>query len=260
MNIIQLMDMAGFLNDRQRSARFEDDQYMKAINSAIGLILEDRLFNIKTQKSYSFESVQRVRDELYTLIPPTVVSVPVENVVSTPTDYNYYLRLVCTIDGVNTIARATSYNEYPLLNSNPFEKPKTTRPYFDQNSLGFNVVFGNSGNFTSAALDYVKNPAIVTIGKETDKIEAGTTLTIGISYIVYEEAVSNGITYVAGDIFTATVVTLDSGVVIPTSVIVNCDFPVKLHQEVARQSSAIMNSSVSDYDAKQSLLQDNNQA
>ena len=252
--------MAGFLNDRQRSARFTDSQYMKAINSAISLILEDRLFNIKTQKSYSFESVQRVRDELYTLIPPTVVSVPVNNIVATPADYNYYLRLVCTIDGVDQIARATSYNEYPLLNINPFEKPKTTRPYYDQNSLGFNVVFGDTGSFTKAALDYVKNPAIVSIGKETDKIGSGVTLTIGVSYIVYEEAISDGVTYVEGDIFTATSATLDSGIVIATAVIVNCDFPVKLHEEVARTASQIMSGSISDYEKKQSLIQDNQQA
>ena len=58
MNIIQMLNEIAFLNDRESSARFLDEQYMKAINSAANMILEDRLDNIKKPKKYSHRVLQ----------------------------------------------------------------------------------------------------------------------------------------------------------------------------------------------------------
>lgn len=256
-----MLNQVAFLNDRESSARFLDDQYMKAINSAINMILEDRLDNIKKPKKYSFEAVQRVRDELYTLVPATLTITPSGNTLAYPSDYNYFLKLQTTIDGATTWVRPTSYGESGPLGDNPWKKPSNTKPYFDQNVFGFVILRGSAGSFTAGLLDYVKNPDIVSVGKETDKINAGAlVLTIGQVYIVYEEAVHNGVTYAEGQTFTAVSTALTSGIVILNSLVVNCNLPVKIHEEVVRLSSAIMNGTISDIQKKQDLLNDNNNA
>jgi hypothetical protein len=229
MNAIQQLTAISILNDRESSARFLDEQYMYAINSAIGMTIDDRIDNIKKPKRYSFESVQRVRDELYTLVPPTLSITPTGNTLAYPSDYNHFLKLQCTIDGVTLYSRPTNYNESGPLLENPWKKPSNTKTYFDQNESGFTILRGATGSFTTGLLDYIKIPDTVSIGQESDKITAGAlVLTAGVSYIVYEDAVHVGATYVTGTVFTASATSLTSGIVIPNSVIVNCNLPVKL--------------------------------
>lgn len=258
MNAIQILSQVAFLNDRESSPRFDDESYMKAINQAILALVEDRLDNIKKPKRYSFEQVQRVRDELYTLVPPTLSIVPVGNTLAYPSNYNYFLKLQCTIDGVTTYARPTSYNESGPLLENPFKRPSNTKTYFDQNKDGFFIYRGATGSFTAGLLDYVKNPDTVSIGKASDQIGPGAVvLTIGQDYVVYEDAVHNGVSYAEGSIFTAATTVLTSGVVILNSLIVNCNLPVKMHQEVCRLAAAIMSGAVEDFSKKQDLKADN---
>ncbi len=259
MNIIQMQTEVSFLVDRESSARFTDDQYMTAINSAIVSILEDRLDNIKNPKRYSFESVQRVRDELYTLVPPTVTIVPVGNLVPYPSNYNYFLKLECIIDGNTTLSRPTSYNESGTLPENPFKKPSNTKTYFDQNADGFVIDRGAAGTFSAALLDYVKNPDTVTIGNPNNKITDGGALVIGSVYIVYEEAVENSVTYYEGQTFTAATAVLTSGTVILNSIVVNCNLPVKLHKEITRLAASYMTGTISEFDKEQDLVQQNKQ-
>ncbi len=261
MNAIQMLDMVSFLNDRVSSPRFSDASIMQAINSSITSIVEDRLDNIKKAKRYSFEQVQRVRDELYTLIPPTLTIVPMGNTVAYPTTgngYNYFLKLECVIGGVITLTRPTSYGESGTLEENPFKRPSNVKTYFDQSRSGFVIKRGATGSFTSALLDYVENPDTVTIGKESDKISSGgSVLTVGVIYMVYDQSVHSGVTYEPGQTFTAAATSLTSGVVIPNSVIVSCNLPDKIHQEVCRLASAVMNGSVSDFNKKMDLKNDN---
>lgn len=261
MNIIQMFNAVSFLNDRVASARFSDDMYIRAINSAITMVMEDRLDNIKKPKRYSFEAVQRVRDELYTLVPATLTIAPTGNNLAYPSDYNYFLKLQCTIDGLTNYARPTSYNESGPLLENPWKKPSNIKPYFDQNVLGFTILRGATGTFTAGLLDYIKNPDVVSIGKETDKINPGASvLVIGQTYIVYEQAVHNGVTYTEGQTFVAVSVVLTSGIVILNSLMVNCNLPAKIHEEVSRTASMVMMGSIEDYNKKIDLKTDNQES
>ncbi len=258
MNAIQQITAISILNDREGSARFNDEQYMFAINSAIGMIINDRTDNIKKPKRYSFESVQRVRDELYTLVPPTLSITPVGNSLPYPADYSYFLKLQCTIDGVTLYSRPTSYNESGPLLENPFKKPSNTKTYFDQDLMGFTIFRGATGSFTAGLLDYLKIPDKVSIGQESNQINAGATVLVpGLVYIVYEDAVHAGATYVTGATFTASLASLTSGTVILNSLITNCNLPVKLHDEINRLASGILNGVVSDFEKKQDLKNDN---
>jgi len=257
MNILQMFNLVAFFNDREQSARFPDESYIKAINSAIIKVVEDRLDNIKSPKKYSFESVQRVRDELYTLVPPTLTIVPVGDTIPYPADYNYFLKLECTIDGETHYSKPTSYGESGTLSENPFKAPSAVKTYFDQNVNGFYVYRGGT-SFTAGLLDYIKHPDAVSVGNESNQIVAGASvLTIGTTYIVYEDAVHNGVSYVMGDTFVAVSVILTSGIVILNSLMVSCDLPKKIHEEVCRVASAIMNGSVSDFEKTMALKIDN---
>ena len=69
MNAVQLRERIDELIDRTKSARFTDKQYYNAINGAITKIVKDRIAPIRVPRKYSVQSAQRVRDELYTLIP-----------------------------------------------------------------------------------------------------------------------------------------------------------------------------------------------
>lgn len=261
MNAIQQFIAISILNDRESSARFIDEQYMYAINAAIGMIIDDRTDNIKKPKRYSFESVQRVRDELYTLVPPSLTIVPVGNTLAYPADYNHFLKLQCTIDGATNYARPMTYNESGPLLENPWKKPSNTKTYFDQNVLGFNILRGASGTFSAGILDYIKIPDTVSIGSASNKINPGASVLIpGQTYVAYEDSEHAGAIYNAGTVFTASLGSLTSGIVILYSLVVNCNLPTKLHEEVNRLASAIMNGAIEDFQKKQDLMNDNQQS
>jgi hypothetical protein len=255
MNAIEQKIEIDRLNDRVNSPRFPDEQYFAAINQAIEMILNDRIDNIKNPKKYSLQSVQRIREELYTLIKNSAV-MPVANVLAFPIDYRYYLYLECTIDGVVQYFKPTTYNEIGPLQINPFRKPKPRTPYFNEVSTGLKLLCG-AGVITTSSFDYLKTPNKVSIGYENNKILAAGTLVAATTYYVFEEAVYSGTTYYEGQTITGTGAVLTSGVVIPTSVVVNCDLPNHLQPEINRMASAIMQGTIEDYMKKQQLELDN---
>ncbi len=256
MNAITMRTIIDGLIDRVNSPRYLDTEYYEAINLATTMIFEDRVDNIKIKKGYSFESVQRVRDELYTLIK-NVIAAPSGGLIPYPADYNYAILVDPTVGGVTQSARPISYNEVALVQRNPFREPTIQNTFYIEQSNGINLVY-SGGTYTQYSLWYLKNPDTVSIGTESDKIFAGATvLTISSVYIVYEEAVHAGTTYYPGDIFTATLTSLTSGIVILNSVIVNSDMPDKILPEICRLAGAILLGEADDYQKKQDLLNDN---
>lgn len=255
MNAIQQRIEIDKLNDRVKSPRFNDDQYYSAINQAIDMILNDRIDNIKNPKKYSLQSVQRIREELYTLVKNST-TLPIANVLTFPTDYRYYLYLECTINGVLDYFKPTTYNEIGPLKKNPFRKPDNEdNRYFNDVSTGLKLVYGN-GALTTSSFDYLKTPNVVSIGYENNKVTTGT-LTSGTTYYVYEEGVYAGTTYYEGQTVVGTGVALTSGIYIPSTVVVNCDMPEHLQKEINRMASAIMQGTIEDYMKKQQLELDN---
>lgn len=255
LNAIQMRTFIDSLIDRVNSPRFLDQEYYEAINSATVMIFEDRVDNIKIKKPYSFESVQRVRDELYTLIK-NVSGLPVGGIIPYPSDYNYAIDVEFTIGTTTQSARPMSYNELGLIQRNPFKQLSPEMTYYIEQSSGLDAKFAG-GTFSAYSLWYLKNPTIVTIGKESDKLTTGSVLASLTSYIVYDQAVYSSVTYYAGETIVGTGATLTSGIVIPLSVVVNSDMPEKLHPEICRLAGSILSSDVDNYNKKQSLLQDN---
>jgi hypothetical protein len=247
MNIIQMMERIDFYNDRYKSARFADSNYMDAINASVNSMFKDKTDNKKQFRRYSFQSNEQVRRELYTLIKTsTIVPTANKNVVY-PIDFYYFGNMYTTVDGNVVYCKPTNLNEIGPLQVDPFRKPTPKKTYYIENKVGLDVYFG-TGTFTSASLTYLKTPDLVSIGTESDKIyPGGAVLTVGDDYIVYEDCEHDNTIYYAGSIFTATLTSLTAGIVIPTSVIVDCDLPENVHDEVCKMASEIMNGTIEDY-------------
>mgnify|MGYP003552418257 FL=1 len=256
MNAIQMMERTDVFLDRYKSARFADSNYMDAFNSVCISMFKDRTDNKNLFKKYSFQSNEQVRRELYTLIK-TATIVPTGDVVVYPIDFEYYGDMNVVIDGVTSYCRPTNFNEIGPLKLNPFRKPKATKPYYIENSTGLKVYYG-SGTFTSAIMTYLKTPNTVSIGTESNKINTGgAVLAINSVYIVYSPtAVHDGVTYYVGQTFTATATSLTSGIVILNSVVVNCDFPENVHDEICKRAAVLLKRSIEDFNASVILEKD----
>lgn len=254
MNAIQMMERTDVFMDRYKSARFADSNYMDAFNSVVLSMFKDKTDNKKLFRKYSFQSNEQVRRELYTLIK-TATIVPTGDVVVYPADFEYYGDMNVIIDGVEDYCRPTNFNEIGPLQDNPFRKPKATKPYYIENSTGLKVYYG-SGTFTSATMTYLKTPNTISIGTDSNKINpGGAVLTIGLVYVVYSPTVvHNGTTYYVGQTFTATATSLTSGIVILNSVLVNCDLPENVHDEVCKSAAQLLQGTIEDYN-KSAFLQ-----
>lgn len=241
--------------DRTSTARHSDKAYYGAINNAIWMIVKDRVAPIRVPRKYSVQSAQRIRDELYTLVATYGQSLaPGVKLLTYPLGYFYYLLLNVMINDVTYYCIPTDYNTIGPLKKNPFSKPSATKPYFIESGAGINIEIEQTlATSIVCELFYIKNPAVVSIGEERNKILSGVTLTIAVVYYVYEEAIHNGITYSEGETFTAATTTLTSGIVINTNKVVNCDLPVNMHEEVCTCAAALLSSTVEDWNKKQSL-------
>jgi hypothetical protein len=252
MNIIQLRERIAFLNDRTASARFDNYQYDEALNDAINQIIKDRYDNIKQPKGYSFERVQVVIDELNTLVNVSAPIIPIVNVIQRanfPADYREFILCEVTVNGVKSHSRELSHAELPKIDRNPFKYASANKDRICHtfNSTGILVQFG-TGAFTSAQLTYLRQPAKVTLGQPNAYLSpSATALSIGTSYYVSVDCNVNGTLYYVGQQFTALSTNLISGQVVAVSNTVDCDLPIKLHDEVCDIASATMMGTVEDY-------------
>lgn len=266
MNALEQRNAIDNLIDRVKSARFADNRYYQAINEAQQVILDGRSESVKVPKQYSFQSSQRLRDTLYTLIAPTVSGAPISNdTIDMPDDYYYLTLMQATITdnfsgAVETNAiRAITYGEQGIFKRNPFKKPKLEKSYFDERNGNWKIFIPDNSTLTSYSLDYLKRPVRVSIGNEGDKITAGGTLVLNAKYYVYDECIVGGITYYDGVMFVANGTTLTSGTVIPFNNVVNCEFPIELHDEINRLAAAIMMNSLDNYLKETMLKKQNNE-
>lgn len=251
MNIIQQILRVQFYNDRVRSARFRDEQYIQSIQDAIHNFVDDRTGNIKRNKNYSFESDQRVRDDLYTLIK-TVNATISSGVALYPADYYRRLRLKPTVDSVVTRARPTEYNS--RVEENPYRKSSKKKTYFIETATGYQILCG-TGTLSAVEFTYLKKYATVSVGKESDKVTTGGILSNAVNYVVHHEdnAVYNGTTYYPGDTIAGTGLALTSGTVIPSSATTNCDLPDSTHEEIAKIAAGILLLTIEDLTKNQAV-------
>lgn len=252
MNAIQLKERVDSYNDRSKSPRFLDTTFINCLNAAITQTFENRTQSLKENTKYDLQSNEQVQRELYTLIK-TATIVPAGDLVIYPNDYRYFGSLFTTVDGIRTYARPLEFSMEGPIEEDSFRKPKPSKTYYMELANAFKIKH-NGTSFTSADFNYLKYPNVVSIGQESNKIFGGGTLTINTVYIVYDDAVHNGVSYVAGATFNSLLVTpLTSGTVIQLSVIVDTDMPENIQDELCRITSELMQETIEDYNKEQTM-------
>ena len=175
MNIVQLHHKTLFYNDSQLSPRFKKAQVDDAINSAINTIILDRYDNIKkAEKDYSFQTSQRLRDELSSLVKQPAADIAAVTGVlprtSFPTDYSLLLSCKILISGTTWInAIPLTYDELNIVEQDPFRRPSIEYPqriYRIEREDGLEIIIGEIGEVTQGKIWYLATPTIVTLGTE----------------------------------------------------------------------------------------------
>lgn len=260
-NAIQMMTRIQELIDRVKSARFPDSTYMNSINDAISMTINDRIHSVHGRRGFNIVSFQRVKDELKSIIPAPATGAPVADIVPFPADYYNYLLLWQTIDSVKQYCRPTNYNlEGPLL-ENPFTSPKATKPYFSEYSAGLRILHNSAGSMGNYELWYVKNPDVVSIGEERDKITSGTLTNLS-TYYVYDQILlsaplSGKTIYYPGETVVGNgVVTLTSGTLILSTNVTNCNLSGSIQDEIILRAAASISGDASMFQKKQMLDMD----
>lgn len=244
MNLVQMHNRVDFWADKVRSPRYRKDTRDDAVNIAIDAFIKDRYDNIKNRGvEYSFEIVERVREELNTILVDNFPLALVGTFAPTPTDFQYQILTYVFIGGKRVLCNVKSYVESDL-SDNAFSQPDNRQPIHRRTATGFEFDAGPYP-ISSARMWYLKYPAIVE-WNQTAIVAGATVLTIGNSYTVVSGTVTvNGVTYVVGNVFIALSTTMTgTGTVNP---ITNSDLPVTSHEEVCKIAAAVITGTFEDY-------------
>lgn len=264
MNAIQIDNRIEFYLDATRNARFQRIEKSGAINDAIKKFIDDRFGDEQERNPYSFEFSQQIRDDLFTLIKqgtPTVTnlanrtndyySIGVSRITN-PIDYYTLISWDTTIDGIQTFARPTSYNQLSPLLEDSLKYPTNKRTYYLEDATGYRFYKATTGTLT-VNMEYIKTPATYSMGADDQLIGTGNNLTIGVNYIATEISVNNTVTYQPGTLFTAGATNLVSGQVILASNTTTTDLPDKVHEIIAKMAADILSGATADYTRYQQI-------
>lgn len=240
-----------FHADRQRSRRYTRSIITDAINVAVDNYIQDRYDNIRKSTGYSFERVERIRQELDPLVIRVIVTPVVgsPNTFAAPAAMRYALLSFVEVGGSYVLLQEPSLNQADR-EQNDFLQASADYPYVRRYGGGVWKVFPGSGNTaTNWELYYLNYQNIVTFGDAV--ITAGpTVLTVGQFYNVVEgSVVHNGVTYTLDQSFQAVnqVLTGTGQVALFTDSIL----PKTAHEEICVDATAILMGNFENYDKRQ---------
>lgn len=254
-NAAQMCDALDELIDRVKNPRLNDAQRSLYLQFAQGEIIDRRYDPIKTpQDQTSFESVQRVKDDLSAIVKEATGLTPTSNTLDLPADYLHLLQMDAVIDGDKKYGiEAISFDELPTTFKNPFTAISPDYPRWTQSSTGIKIRCG-FGVVSSIDLTYLRIPAA--ISKGTTSYTNAQTFTNGdILYVDSGTVTYNSIVYTTGQTFT---IAIGTGLVFTGSgtavILINCELSAGLHDEIIRTAAAIANGVFEDYN-KQKMYQ-----
>jgi hypothetical protein len=259
MNVVQMHNRTYFFLDSIKSPRFPSRQVDEAINSAINKIITDRYLAIKRNPGYAFQSNQRLRDELYTLVQKSAEIaaaggiIPIANF---PVNYKFLLNCKIKVSGSWYFTIPMTYDEMSMIERDPFQRPTIRYPercYRIESAVGLEFEFGDSGALEKAILYYIKKPATVAIGTESNPgtLSAGTY--IALTDIVWDNIPpTDPVSSQSGTVITPGASwTLSSGIVVSGHT--NSDVPETLHDEVCSTAAQILSGVVENFDRERSI-------
>jgi hypothetical protein len=264
MNIVLMHYAVKAILDQVNTPRFDSWQIDDAISKASRYITKYKIAGtIENGQRVSFQKVQILRDELYTLVKEIIYDpsnnlpdvsfaftnnelIPKANI---PSDYRYMIGLYIEINA-NTKkdwCSPITYDEYRKMNKNPYGRASQAFPYHFyciESDKGFKVFYGKDSGDTLdySEMIYVSEPVSVVLGT---KYTAGQAPT-GSDYLAYTDVVYNSVTYKKGSAVNITTpAQFTSGTVVKAST--NSDMPLAIHDEIIDEAAVILNNNVENY-------------
>ncbi len=230
--------------DRTRNARFSFHEYAVAFREVQNWFFDKNCADDKKVKDNLYTLLSTATPTITTIGTPSLVDDLTVNHINYPSDFHYFSTLLNYIGGRIIDTKPLSYANISNILQDAFRKPSNERCYYLEDSTGWKIYRGYGGAYTNS-LTYLVAPSEWSIGTESDLIDAGlTVLSLGINYTATEDSVSAGINYQAGEQFNATSTTLTSGQVLPSSVLVDSNFPDSAQPEICRLVAMVIQGSV----------------
>lgn len=243
MNIYQKQVLFDQLLDEVNTTRIDIPEFLRLINLAKNDIVDSRIDPIKNPRSQGIylQAVQRIREELRTLVKKQSPITESSDVITLPTDYKHYLLLKVEVDGIISTGKPITYDWLGANEDNPHTKPSDDRIKFIETVNGIELYRGSGTiDANDSTLHYIKEPDEV-LWDET-AITVGAT-TNGQEYVVTVAGATTGLvfggnTYGLGEGFTGdgSTPTYDSGTL---NAVTNTDLPQYLHDEIVRKAVEI---------------------
>ena len=264
MNIVQMHIGVKSRLDQVNTPRFEDWQIDNAINTVSSYIVRLKMAGtVENGQRVSFQKIQILRDELYTLVKEKASNTAVDPITidsdkyiqTLPSDYRYLLGLFITVNNIaSDWCSPITYNDLPILKKNPYQRPSQDFPYnfyYIESENGLECFYNKQTNdvLSYAKILYISEPVTVYLGT---KYGPGTTTG---SVIAYTDTTYDGVVKKAGTAFTLSSAVLHTaGTVVKD--FVNSDLPNQLHEEVVKETAIVLNKDIENYDKWKVMRED----
>jgi len=257
MNIVESYNLFKQLLDEVATTRIDIQEFINLYKLAESDIIENRIDPIKNPRSKNIylQSVQRVREELKTLVKEATVKTITNNIWSYPSNYKHYLLFQLNIDNEIKTARPITFDWLGANFENPHTSPNDNRVKFIEKSTGIEFYRG-TGNYitTNSRFEYIAEQ--IKVYWDEIALTGNQTFVVGQEiYIVSgPDIIYNTITYKAGDVFTIItgLTTVNLGTTIVNK-IQSTELSKYLHNEIVRKSIEIQMSIMDDRARKQSI-------
>ena len=249
-NIIAIKNRVLFHMDRSRSPRYTNEDISAAIQTAASDFVMDRYDNIKKlEKNYAFETMQRVRDELRTIVSKVLITPNSSRVGVLSTNYMFDVGVRQQINGLwkNSVPKAIG--ERLGGERNVYFRPTEEYPTHEQikNEI---FCYPAEGVLSSIEMHYIEDYPLPLI---TDTVIASGigVLTQGVTYHVEGNSIAyDGTTYQPTDTFTAGANLSFTGTG-TVRVIVDVPLPAASHEEIAKRGASILSGIVENFNRNQ---------
>lgn len=245
MNSWQNRERVDLYLDRSRNARFSFFQYAEAFRAVQNWYFDQNCMDEKKVKNDLYTLIKYTNPAI-TLISQNLADDLTINHINYPADYHYFSSLLNYIGGTLIDTKPTNYNQISNILKDPFRKPSNERCYYLEDNTGWRVLRGYGGVYTNELI-YLIAPSNWSIGTEDDLIDEGASvLSLGVNYTATAPSEIAGIRYEPGEQFSATSIALTSGQVIPSSVLVDSNFPDSTQDQICRLVAMFLQGGVKD--------------
>ena len=246
----ELINATYRLLNATRTQRWEvDSDVVPAINVGIRQYVQDFYDDLKKSgRKYSFETNQRIKSSLRSLVVANTPLTFTGNIATLPDDYWYDVGLNVKLVGrIMRPSTSLSFNEKNASTENYLDRPVPEDIYHLEYGKSIEIKFGGGiEKLETVLLDYLKEPQTMT----AIPFESGSLLLVGKKYWIEEGTLNDGTTtYTEGSVFTAaaSVAATITGSVFEIS---DIEMPSASHDAIAALAARYLTGNSGDYERK----------